>query len=50
MLTHRPVADDKTRVLLMLRRRRAGSAPRAARELHEALVCRARELGARTEP
>ncbi|SPF02519.1 Cyn operon transcriptional activator [Streptomyces sp. MA5143a] len=49
VLTHRPLVDDRTRVLLMLQRRRAESVPRAARELHEAFVRRARELGARTE-
>jgi DNA-binding transcriptional LysR family regulator len=50
VLTHRPLVDDRTRVLLMLQRRRAESVPRAARELHEAFVRRARELGARTGP
>jgi hypothetical protein len=34
-----------TRVLLMLRRRRAGSVPRAAQDLHEVFVRTAWELG-----
>ncbi|MFE2963626.1 LysR family transcriptional regulator [Streptomyces sp. NPDC059340] len=44
-ITHRPLTDDTTRVLLMLRRRRADSVPRAAHDLHEAFVRRAAELG-----
>ncbi|MFI5685159.1 LysR family transcriptional regulator [Streptomyces sp. NPDC051636] len=44
-LTHRPLTDETTRVLLMLQRRRAESVPQAARDLHEAFVRRARELG-----
>jgi DNA-binding transcriptional LysR family regulator len=44
-ITHRPLTDDTTRVLLMLRRRRADSVPRAAHDLHEAFVRRATELG-----
>ena len=47
VLVHRPIADDTTRVLLMLQRRRADSVPRAARDLHEAFVRRARQLVAR---
>ncbi|MGW4978543.1 LysR family transcriptional regulator [Streptomyces mirabilis] len=46
-ITHRPLTDDTTRVLLMLRRRRAESVPRAAHDLHEAFVRRAAELGGR---
>lgn len=46
-LVHRPIAGDTTRVLLMLQRRRADSVPRAAGDLHEAFVRRARALGAR---
>ncbi|MEV4450938.1 MULTISPECIES: LysR family transcriptional regulator [Streptomyces] len=46
-ITHRPLTDDATRVLLMLRRRRADSVPRAAHDLHEAFVRRAVELGGR---
>ncbi|MCX5095177.1 LysR family transcriptional regulator [Streptomyces sp. NBC_00365] len=46
-ITHRPLTDDTTRVLLMLRRRRADSVPRAAHDLHEAFVRRAAELGDR---
>lgn len=46
-ITHRPLTDDTTRVLLMLRRRRAESVPRAAHDLHEAFVRRAAELGVR---
>ncbi|MEU2742729.1 LysR family transcriptional regulator [Streptomyces sp. NPDC007095] len=44
-ITHRPLTDDTTRVLLMLRRRRADSVPRAAHDLREAFVRRAAELG-----
>ncbi|MFG2968218.1 LysR family transcriptional regulator [Streptomyces sp. NPDC048288] len=44
-LVCRPPADDSTRVLLMLQRRRAGSVPQAARDLHETFVRRAVELG-----
>ncbi|MFG2949390.1 LysR family transcriptional regulator [Streptomyces adustus] len=40
----RPLAGDSVRVLLMLQRRRAESVPRAAGELHETFVRRAREL------
>ncbi len=47
VLVHRPITDDTTRVLLMLQRRRADSVPRAARDLHEAFVRRARQLVAR---
>lgn len=46
-LTFRPLADDRTRVLLMLQRRRTESVPRAARDLHAAVVRRARELSER---
>jgi hypothetical protein len=46
-ITHRPLTDDTTRVLLMLRRRRAESVPRAAHDLHEAFVRRAAEVGGR---
>ncbi|MCZ0991162.1 LysR family transcriptional regulator [Streptomyces diastatochromogenes] len=41
-IVHRPLADEKTRVLLMLQRRRADSVPQAARELHTTFVRRAR--------
>ncbi|GAA2472908.1 LysR family transcriptional regulator [Streptomyces longisporus] len=44
-ITYRPICDDSTEVLLMLQRRRAVSAPRAAQDLHEVFVRRARELG-----
>jgi DNA-binding transcriptional LysR family regulator len=44
-ITLRPIEGDMTRVLLMLRRRRAESVPQAARDLHEAFVRRARQLG-----
>ncbi|MFJ3670920.1 LysR family transcriptional regulator [Streptomyces sp. NPDC090106] len=44
-ITHRPLAGDTTQVLLMLQRRRAESVPRAAQDLHELFVRRARELG-----
>ncbi|MEU6807996.1 LysR family transcriptional regulator [Streptomyces sp. NPDC046831] len=45
LITCRPIADDGTRVLLVLRRRRAESVPRAARDLHDVFVRTARELG-----
>ncbi|MCX4878569.1 MULTISPECIES: LysR family transcriptional regulator [unclassified Streptomyces] len=44
-ITYRPIADDTTRVLLMLQRRRAESVPRAAQNLYEVFVRRAREVG-----
>ncbi|MER6422996.1 LysR family transcriptional regulator [Streptomyces sp. NPDC001137] len=44
-ITYRPISDDSTEVLLMLQRRRAVSAPRAAQDLYEVFVRRARELG-----
>lgn len=44
-ITYRPISDDSTEVLLMLQRRRAESAPRAAQDLYEAFVRRAGELG-----
>jgi DNA-binding transcriptional LysR family regulator len=44
-ITHRPIEGDRTRVLLMLQRRRAESVPQAARDLHEVFVRRARQLG-----
>ncbi|AXI77197.1 LysR family transcriptional regulator [Peterkaempfera bronchialis] len=37
-ITHRPLADDDTDVLLVLQRRRSGTVPRAARSLHESFV------------
>ena len=37
-ITYRPIADDTTRVLLMLQRRRAESVPRAAQNLYEVFV------------
>ncbi|MFI6206378.1 LysR family transcriptional regulator [Streptomyces sp. NPDC051041] len=43
-ITYRPLAADTPRILLMLRRRRAESVPRAARDLHEVFVRRARRL------
>ncbi|WP_344606639.1 LysR family transcriptional regulator [Streptomyces glaucus] len=43
-ITYRPLAGDTPRILLMLRRRRAESVPRAARDLHEVFVRRARRL------
>ncbi len=44
-LVCRPVAGDRSRVLLVLRRRRSASVPLAARALHEAFVRRAGRLG-----
>ncbi|MEU6144430.1 LysR family transcriptional regulator [Streptomyces sp. NPDC047081] len=44
-IVYRPISDDATEVLLMLQRRRAESVPRAAQDLYEVFVRRARELG-----
>ncbi|MDN3024282.1 LysR family transcriptional regulator [Streptomyces sp. S.PB5] len=44
MITHRPIAGDSTRVLLMLQRRRADPVPRAVQDLHDVFVARARVL------
>lgn len=41
----RPLAGDRARVLLMLRRRRSEAVPLAARALHDTFVRRARRLG-----
>ncbi|MFF7051261.1 LysR family transcriptional regulator [Streptomyces griseorubiginosus] len=49
-ITHRPIEGDSTRVLLMLQRRRAESVPRAAHDLHEVFVRRARQLGGTLTP
>ncbi|MFJ9174460.1 LysR family transcriptional regulator [Streptomyces sp. NPDC102360] len=43
-ITYRPIADDSTRVLLMLQRRKGDSVPQSAQALHRAFVDRAREL------
>ncbi|GAA3770700.1 LysR substrate-binding domain-containing protein [Streptomyces coacervatus] len=43
-ITFRPITGDTTRVLLMLQRRRAESVPRAAQDLYEVFVRKAREL------
>ncbi|MYX47177.1 LysR family transcriptional regulator substrate-binding protein [Streptomyces sp. GMY01] len=50
LITHRPVAGDGTRVLLMLQRRRAESVPRAAQDLHDVFVRTARDLGGTLTP
>ncbi|WP_217242666.1 LysR family transcriptional regulator [Streptomyces sp. AC555_RSS877] len=44
-ITCRPIEGDTTRVLLMLQRRKAESVPRAAQDLYEVFVRRARDLG-----
>ncbi|WP_328430894.1 MULTISPECIES: LysR family transcriptional regulator [unclassified Streptomyces] len=44
-ITYRPIAEDTTRVLLMLQRRKAESVPQAAQDLYEVFVRRAREWG-----
>ena len=49
-ITHRPIEGDCTRVLLMLQRRKAESVPRAAHDLHEVFVRRARQLGGTLTP
>jgi DNA-binding transcriptional LysR family regulator len=43
-ITCRPIADDSTRVLLMLQRRRGDAVTQAAHDLHQGFVRRAREL------
>nr|WP_202490098.1 LysR family transcriptional regulator [Streptomyces sp. SID8381] len=50
LITHRPIAGDGTRVLLMLQRRRAESVPRAAQDLHDVFVRTARDLGGTLTP
>ncbi|MFF7408204.1 LysR family transcriptional regulator [Streptomyces lydicus] len=40
-ITHRPLAGDRTDVLMVIQRRRSGSVPKAARDLHEIFVRRA---------
>ncbi|MFH9226868.1 LysR family transcriptional regulator [Streptomyces lydicus] len=40
-ITHRPLAGDSTDVLMVIQRRRSGSVPKAARDLHEIFVRRA---------
>ncbi|MFJ5263179.1 LysR family transcriptional regulator [Streptomyces sp. NPDC088387] len=49
-ITCRPIAGDTTRVLLMLRRRKAESVPQAAHDLHEAFIRRSRLHGPHTGP
>ncbi|WP_405623025.1 LysR family transcriptional regulator [Streptomyces sp. NBC_00076] len=44
-ITYRPIADDTTRVLLMLQRRKAESVPQAAQDLYDVFVRRAGVLG-----
>ncbi|WSQ14381.1 LysR family transcriptional regulator [Streptomyces sp. NBC_01231] len=44
-ITFRPIADDTTRVLLMLQRRKAESVPQAAQDLYDVFVRRAGVLG-----
>jgi DNA-binding transcriptional LysR family regulator len=46
VITCRPLADDDTRVHLVLERLRSGSPPKPARDLHRMLVQRARDYGA----
>ncbi|MDP2709874.1 MAG: LysR family transcriptional regulator [Solirubrobacteraceae bacterium] len=43
VITVRPLEHDDTDVLLVVQRRRSGSTPRAARDLHEIFVARARQ-------
>jgi DNA-binding transcriptional LysR family regulator len=45
VITWRPLADDQTRVLLVIQRPRSGSPPRAVRDLHRIFVQRARTVG-----
>ncbi|MFJ6213737.1 LysR family transcriptional regulator [Streptomyces sp. NPDC092296] len=37
-ITHRPLADDDTEVLLVIQRRQSGTAPHAARDLHQIFI------------
>ncbi|WP_176954907.1 LysR family transcriptional regulator [Streptomyces prasinopilosus] len=46
----RPLAGERARVLLVLRRRRARAVPPAVRALHDTFVRRARRLGGGTGP
>ena len=48
-ITWRPLAADRTEVLLVIQRRRSGSVPRAARDLHDIFVRRAATHRAATE-
>ncbi|HEY8986688.1 MAG TPA: LysR family transcriptional regulator [Streptomyces sp.] len=44
-ITFRPLAGRTPHVLLMLRRRRAGAVPQAARDLHDMFAATARDIG-----
>jgi DNA-binding transcriptional LysR family regulator len=46
-ITHRVIADDATRVMLVLQRRRSDSTPHSTGELHRVFVEHARELSIR---
>ncbi|MGI5400814.1 LysR family transcriptional regulator [Streptomyces sp. CA-135486] len=43
-ILYRPLADESPHVLLVIQRRTSGAVPRAAQDLHEAFVRRAREV------
>ena len=43
-ILYRPLADVSPQVLLVIQRRTSGAVPRAAQDLHEAFVRRAREV------
>jgi DNA-binding transcriptional LysR family regulator len=47
VITWRPLAEDRTRVQLVIQRPRSGSPPRAVRELHRIFTQRARIVGPR---
>jgi len=47
LITTRPIAEDRTRVTLVLQQRRTDHVPAAVRELHAALVAHARQVVAR---
>jgi DNA-binding transcriptional LysR family regulator len=49
-ITWRPLADDQTRVQLVIQRPRSGSPPRAVRDLHRIFVERARAIGPSLTP
>ena len=50
VITWRPLADDGTQVHLVIQRARSASPPRAARDLHEIFVARARDYTAGRPP
>jgi DNA-binding transcriptional LysR family regulator len=49
-ITWRPLADDRTSVQLVIQRARSGSPPRAAQDLHQIFVSRARDYMSAARP